>query len=108
MMKLEYKSNTIITERSQFFGRKRIYFNPIQVNFAPVCPVECSQDMQKRAFAGTIFPDDANNLPSLDFKADVPEGPELFDFITLNDLSPAKHIPCLAREIHDLPRHHVA
>src|SRR6478752_1573926 len=58
-----------------------------------------AQNFEQRAFAGSVVTDDADNLTFFDLKVDIFQGPELFDFITLYNLAPAKHIDSLACEI---------
>ncbi len=69
---------------------------------------DAAEDLQKRALAGPIAADDADDLPSLDLEIHISERPELLDFIALQDLPAARHVEALACDVADFAADHVA
>src|SRR5262249_53684829 len=53
---------------------------------------DATKDLQKRAFASTVASDDAKNLTLLDLEVNVPQRPEFFDLVALNDLPAVQHV----------------
>ena len=68
---------------------------------------DAAEDLQKRALAGPVAADDADDLPSLYLEVHVSERPELLDFIALQDLPAAHHVEALACDVADFAADHV-
>ena len=64
--------------------------------------------LSKRAFAGAVAANDAENLALLDLKAHILERPEFLDLVPLHDLAATNDIGRLARKIADLAPDDVA
>ena len=58
-----------------------------------------AEDLQKRALAGPIAPDDSDDFAAFDLEADVFERPEFLDAISLQNLAAANEVAHLAFEI---------
>ena len=60
---------------------------------------DAAEDLQQRAFAGAVAPDDAENFALFDLEAHVLQRPEFLDLVALNNLPAADHVDSLAGEI---------
>src|SRR6516164_2260658 len=69
---------------------------------------DAAQDLEECALAGSIAPDNPQDLAALDLKAYIFEGPELLHLITQNDLSSADDVDRIAREIAGFLSDHIA
>src|SRR5262249_53771420 len=81
---------------------------PPQHNLSLCWLRDAAQDLEERALSGAVTANDTKNLTLLDREAHIPERPELFYLIALNDLTPAEHVDCLARKVAGLACDHVA
>ena len=69
---------------------------------------DAAQDLEKRALADSVAPNDPQHLAALDLEADIFQGPELFHLITKDDLSAADTISRIAYKIADVVADHIA
>ena len=69
---------------------------------------DAAQDLQQRAFAGTVTANDAENFALLDLEAHILERPEFLDLIPLHHLAPTNDIGRLARKVADFASDDVA
>src|SRR6185436_9738726 len=67
---------------------------------APFCGLcNPAQDLEQGALARTVAAADADDFSLLALEAHAPQCPELFNFVTLDNLPATQRINCLAREV---------
>ena len=65
---------------------------------------DAAEYLEQRRFAGSVPPDNSEHLAALHLEAHVAQGPELLNFIALNDLPTTNEIKPLAGKISHLTR----
>src|SRR5262249_29661749 len=80
----------------------------VQHNPAPGRFSNATQDLEKRALAGSVAPDNAQYLTAIHLETDILERPELLNLITEDHLSPADDIDRIAPEVADPVSNHIA